>query len=60
MCLFTLIIAFFGQMYDFAPIETLLDVIICVLHLISSIKDSFITQDRNDDFEGVQVESTFS
>ena len=25
-----------------------------------SIKDSFITQDRNDDFEGGQVESTFS
>ena len=23
-------------------------------------KDSFITQDRNDDFEGGQVESTFS
>ena len=27
---------------------------------ICTIKDSFITQDRNDDFEGGQVESTFS
>ena len=24
------------------------------------VKDSFITQDKNDDFEGGQVESTFS
>ena len=27
---------------------------------VSKTKDSFITQDRNDDFEGGQVESTFS
>ena len=30
------------------------------LKILSNIKDSFITQDRNDDFEGGQVESTFS
>ncbi len=28
--------------------------------LLTLVKDSFITQDRNDDFEGGQVESTFS
>ena len=27
---------------------------------VSSAKDSFITQDRNEDFEGGQVKSTFS
>ena len=27
---------------------------------VSCTKDSFITQDRNEDFEGGQVESTFS
>ena len=30
-----------------------------IFNLIQA-KDSFITQDRNDDFEGGQVESTFS
>ena len=29
-------------------------------HIFPKAKDSFITQDRNEDFEGGQVESTFS